>query len=463
MRILIGLSIGAFAIAGLVAVLWTAGASVDAPSPAGDSRTADVRAVAEASGAGPLGPRPEADPALVSLGEALFFDPILSGNRDISCGSCHHPGAGSGDGLPLSAGTGGAGDGPERRVGADRTLVPRNAPPLYNRGHEQWRTMFWDGRVEVVDGAIRSPAGDVLPDGLNSVLAVQAMFPPTSRVEMRGKPGEVSPDGRPNEIALIGDRDLPAIWDALAKRVVTEPGYEELLAAAFPAVQRTELSFVDLANAIATYEATAFVADQSPWDAFLAGDDRALDDAALAGASLFYGDGGCSACHSGVLMTDQRYHATGVPQVGPGRDAAAPADRGRADVEGSAAEDEYAFRTPSLRNVAISGPWMHDGAYDVLEDAVRHMVDPAASRARYRPPVQAGVGRLPRVPDAEQERLDSEAEAFGGSVTALSDRQVADLVAFLGALTDPASRRGEPALPESVPSGLAPPAPLPTP
>lgn len=462
MRTLIGLSIATVVLAGLLAVLWTAGAGADGPDSGTDGRAADVRAAAEAAGAGPLGPRPEADPTLVSLGEALFFDPILSGNRDISCGSCHHPGAGSGDGLPVSAGTGAAGDGPERRLGPDRPLVPRNAPPLYNRGHEQWRTMFWDGRVETVDGTIRSPAGDVLPDGLTSVLAVQAMFPPTSRVEMRGNPGEASPDGRPNEIAMIGDRELPAIWAALTDRVVAEPGYADPLAAAYPDTEPSALTFVDLANAIAAYEATAFVADQSPWDAFLAGDDGALDDAALSGATLFYGDGGCSACHSGVLMTDQRYHATGVPQVGPGRDDAAPADRGRADVDGAGDEDAYAFRTPSLRNVALTGPWMHDGAYVDLEAAVRHMVDPVAARAGYRPPVQPGVGRLPRVPAAERSRLDAAAGDFGGSRSMLSDRQVSDLVAFLNALTDPASRRGEPAVPESVPSGLAPPGPVPT-
>lgn len=457
MRILLGLVGAALFLAGLWAVFAGVPASGASARASDAPATAALRAAARSHGAGPLGARPRVDPAMAALGEALFFDPILSGNRDISCGSCHHPQAGSGDGLPLSAGTGGRGDGPARVLGPDRPLVPRNAPPIYNRGHADWRTMFWDGRVERVGGAFRSPAGDVLPGGLDSLLAVQAMFPPTSRVEMRGNPGETAADGRPNELAMIGDRDLAAIWSALSARVVAEPGYVPLLEAAFPGRDLDELGFADLANAIAAYEASAFVADGSPWDRFLAGDDAALADDELAGAALFYGDGGCAACHTGALMTDQRFHAAGVPQIGPGKDRAAPADTGRGAVTGAA--DDHAFRTPSLRNVAITGPWMHDGAYDSLEQAVRHMADAPAARRSYRGPVQPGLGRLAEDAALDTAPLDAAAESFGRRATPLSDAQVADVVAFLGALTDPASRRGEPAVPESVPSGLAPPGP----
>lgn len=455
MRVLLPVAIAVIGIGTLV--LFALGTGTDS-APAATSADAErVLALARSQGAGPLGPAPEADPALVALGEALFFDPILSGNRDISCASCHHPEVGSGDGLPLSVGTGGTGDGPERLPGPDRPLIPRNAPPIYNRGHGEWRTMFWDGRVEEIDGEFRSPAGDVLPGGLDSVLAVQAMFPPSSRQEMRGSVGDSAADGTPNELAMIPDGDLEAIWAGLTLRVVATPGYAPLLAAAFPGRDPSTLSFADLANAIAAYEATAFVADSSPWDAFLAGDLAALDRDELAGAEVFYGEGSCSACHSGVLMTDQDFHATGVPQIGPGKDDAAPGDLGRGGRDGASAEERYAFRTPSLRNVAITGPWMHDGAYDRLADAVRHMSDAVSARREFRPPVQAGIGRLS--PESEDQRavLDDTAADFSAASARLSDAEIADVVAFLSALTDPATRDGAPEIPDSVPSGLTPP------
>jgi hypothetical protein len=90
---------------------------------------------------------PTADPALVTLGEALFWDPILSGNRDTSCATCHHSNLGTGDNLSVSIGTNGFGLGETRQRGSIREFVPRNASPLFNLGYEEWTTFFWDGRI----------------------------------------------------------------------------------------------------------------------------------------------------------------------------------------------------------------------------------------------------------------------------------------------------------------------------
>ncbi len=125
----------------------------------------------------PLDPPPAQDPALVALGEALFFDPILSGNMDTACASCHHPSFGSSDGLSLTLGTGAVGVGPARAEGAHPPFVPRNSQALFNLGDPSFTRMFWDGRVELdARGQLQTPAGADLLPGLDSALAAQAML-----------------------------------------------------------------------------------------------------------------------------------------------------------------------------------------------------------------------------------------------------------------------------------------------
>lgn len=385
--------------------------------------------------------------ALTELGEVLFFDKELSGNRDISCASCHHPALASGDGLSLPIGTGGVGLGPDRILALDRDLVPRNSPEIFNRGSDHWDTMFWDGRVMETPSGLVSPAGDSLPESLSSVLAVQAMFPPTSRDEMRGAIGDTAVDGRPNELALIDDGDLTGIWDGIIARLLHIPEYVEMFDAAFPAVAPEDLGYEHAAEAIAAYEAEAFDFSATPLDRYLAGDDDALTVTEKRGAEIFI-ETGCAVCHRGPLLTDQAYHALGVPQVGPGKAPAAPNDLGRFLVTDDES-DMYAFRTPPLRNVALTGPWMHDGAYADLETVIDHHLDPVATCEAYE---QGGLGDLPvAVPvDAALGAIDPALSAL----EPLSEREIADLVAFLEALTDPAATDLDHLIPESVPSGL---------
>ena len=407
------------------------------------------------------------DPAVVELGRLLFFDKILSGNRNISCATCHHPLAATGDGLSLPVGEGGRGLGPARDTGlgadAVHERVPRNAPALFNLGAREFRRLFHDGRVEEDPGApggFRSPAGTDLPAGLDSVVAVQAMFPVTSAAEMAGQAGE-------NEIAdaaAAGDLAGPnGVWELLAERLRRIPDYVDLFRTAFPEIHTAaEIRFVHAANAIAAFEEAAWRADGSPFDRWLRGDRRALSPRARRGMVLFYGRARCSTCHAGTLQTDHDFHAIAVPPLGPGKGDGPDGrdDFGRERVTGDPA-DRYRFRTPSLRNVALTAPYMHDGAFDTLRAAVLHHLDPAASLAGY-DPQQATLPSRPDL-DALDFALLSDPLRIRAILArselrplrrGLSERDLADLLAFLHALTDPASLdlRGD--IPPAVPSGL---------
>jgi cytochrome c peroxidase len=126
--------------------------------------------------------------------------------------------------------------------------------------------------------------------------------------------------------------------------------------------------------------------DNSYWDRYLGGSVDAISQDAKQGALLFYGQAGCANCHSGPLLTDQEQHVLAAPQVGPGKGELAPLDVGRMQVT-SVEADKFAFRTPPLHNVVLSGPWMHDGAYNTLEAVVAHHLDPASSLLQYDPDV----------------------------------------------------------------------------
>ena len=424
----------------------------------------------------PIGRAPEQDPALVALGEALFFDKELSGSRDIACATCHHPLLHGGDGLALSIGTRGRGLGTARVLGDGNPLIPRNSPEIFNRGSVLWTTMFWDGRVAQESDYFGSPAADLLPDGLTSPLAVQAMFPVTSRDEMRGHSREVTwrkldrqmrvanslattantqaaANRDDNELAAIPDDDLPAIWSALTARLLAIPEYEALFQAAYPDMAAEDLGFEYAANAIAAYEIDAFSFSDSPWDRYLAGDHDALSEEAKAGALLFYGAAGCAECHSGVLLTDQDYHNIAAPQLGPGKDESGM-DYGRY-LETAEPADKFAFRTPPLRNVALTGPYLHNGAYAALEEVVRHHLHPAQSLQNY-----DGRQLPPLFRRAQRDEPDVLAMGLNTLDTLMQEQreltpeEFAQLVAFLHALTSPSAVDLSRLVPDSVPSGL---------
>ena len=402
-------------------------------------------------GAQPMEILPKPLPEMIRLGEALFWDRELSGNRDVSCATCHHPLAGTGDDLSVSIGVGGTGFAGERILGEGRDLIPRNATEIFNRGVSGWQTMFWDGRVvETASGQFLSPAGESLPHGLNNVVAVQAMFPVTSRDEMRGQIGDLDIFGAANELASLSDSDLRSIWSAIMERLLKIPEYQRLFAAAFPDITLERLRFQHAANAIAAYEMSTFTHADSQWDRYLSGDDNAMSSAEFRGAQLFFGEARCGECHNGSLLTDQKYHNIGVPQLGPGKEDEAPEDFGRGRETGLT-KDMYAFRTPPLRNVTITGPWMHNGAYTTLEDAVRHHLDPASALANYD---ITQIDPLLRDTVQPQGSLLLTLDPLMALPVELTSQQFDDLMALLEALTSPSAAKGCDLIPDSVPSGL---------
>ena len=397
---------------------------------------------------------PVQDSNKVILGQALFFDRILSGNRDTACATCHHPLTASADGLALGVGTGTETVGAVsifRVRGEGRSFVPRNAPDIFNRGSVNWHTAFWDGRASIKDGVIVSPAGDQLPSELQTPLQIQAMFPVTSRDEMRGELEDVQAG---NELAAIDDADFIGIWNALMARLMANEEYRQMFANAFPEVPESSLGFQHAAIAIAAFEAEAFGMNDSPFDQYLAGDLEALSHDAKRGAALFYGAAKCVSCHSGTLLTDQQHHNLAVPQLGPGKDPTSGLDFGRFGVTGSMS-DLFEFRTPPLRNVTATGPWMHNGAFSSLEDVIRHHGDVGKSLEDYDPSVQIFQSDLREmVVDDESlnewmlETVDTGDQDFDGN-------RVHFLMAFLESLTVPnLHERLQWVIPADVPSGL---------
>jgi len=401
--------------------------------------------------------------ARVELGRVLFFDKILSGNLNISCATCHHSLSGTGDGLSLPVGEGGVGLGVTRDTGsgADAVLerVPRNAPPVFNLGAAQFHRMFHDGRVETAPGqasGFASPAGADLPHGLDNVLAVQAMFPVTSATEMAGQPGE----NAQADAAQAGD--LAGVWVIIADKLRAIPTYVDLFVAAFPGdIQiAQDITYVHATNAIATFEAEAWRFDNSPFDQQLRGDGQALSPRQRRGMMVFFGKAGCSGCHSGVFQTDQNFHAIAMPQVGAGKGDGPDGydDFGRERVTGYLS-DRYRFRTPSLRNVALTAPYGHAGAYNSLEAVVRHHLNPESALFSYDPnqlalPHRADLDALDLLIMEDPAAVAAIASANELDPVQLSEREFDDLMMFLHALTDPAALELRIDVPPAVPSGL---------
>lgn len=462
----------------MAALLGATGpAQAQRPGGGGEDLRDPLRMLEEALNPSPEGvPQPLTDEdfhprneAAEELGRLLFFDKILSGNMNISCATCHHPLTDTGDGLSLPVGEGGKGLGMTRNTGdgadAIHERVPRNAPALFNLGAKQFTVMFHDGRLEVdpsQPSGFISPAGDDLPMGLDNALAAQAMFPVTSAAEMAGQPGE-NPVA---DAAAAGNLAGPGgVWEQLALRIQAFPEYVNMFIGAFDDVEEAnDITFVHVANALSAYQAGVFRADDSRFDRWLRGEKRALSRQELTGMRIFYSSGRCSECHSGPLQTDMQFHAIGMPQIGPGKGDNLPGfndgldDFGRGRETGDPA-DMFRFRTPSLRNVAVTGPWGHSGAYNTLEAVVRHHLDPAGAMANYD---QSQVA-LPSRPDLDAldfvcintpERAQAIMDAVEIEPVALSEQKIKDLIAFLHALTDPASLDMRHDVPAKVPSGL---------
>jgi cytochrome c peroxidase len=418
-----------------------------------------VRQAISPWGVVPILPVAAPDPALVDLGRSLFFDKILSGNRDVACASCHDPRTGTDDGRSLSVGTGAFGGGSTKSLGPGRSPTPRNAPALFSVGLGAFY-LFWDGRVTDANGTggrFTTPAGVALPSGVANMVAAQAMIPVTNRTEMRGNAGDRDVFGNANELAVPSDSAFAAIWKATMARVLSVSAYVQKFNAAYPGIATGQLGFEHAANAIAAFEIASFSKTGSPFDRYLANDDAALTPDAKRGALLFFGRAGCASCHNGPLLGGQSFANTGVPQIGPGVAPSAPLDAGRGDVAsgGPPQTGRFTFRISPLRNVELSAPYMHDGVYPTLEAVVAHYnnVDSALKSfdvtqldASLRPSYHGDAATITAVEKTLDFRLQRS--------LALSADDQRQLAAFLKSLTDPAARNLGGLVPSSVPSGL---------
>lgn len=405
-----------------------------------------------------LGPIPEflePDFDRVELGQLLFYDPILSGNKNISCATCHHPDLGTSDGLSLGIGEGAIGLGTKRKVGSENIpeqRIPRNSPGLWNLGAVEFTTFFHDGRLEAdptQPNGIRTPLGTHMRPGFQSALAAQAMFPVLSADEMAGHYSE-NDVSQAVRLGLLTQQG--GAWDVIAERVAAIPEYKQLFEEIAP---EEEITFTAIANVIADFIAFEWRADNSPFDRAMRGEGKLSEEAQL-GMNLFYGKAGCSSCHSGWFQTDHSFHSIALPQIGPGKAARFEnhvRDDGRLRVTGRA-EDAFNFRTPSLRNVTLTAPYGHNGAFARLEDIVRHHLDPVGSLQNY----SIEMADLPEFPGSDDQRalldqqhLEAIARSNDLSMVDLTDREINALLSFLGSLEDPAQRLG---VPSQVPSGL---------
>ncbi len=398
------------------------------------------------------------DDAEVKLGQLLFYDPILSGGKKVSCASCHHPKTGTSDGLSLGLGDGAKGIGKLRKALLDNLpeqRIPRNSPALFNLGQPEFTSFFHDGRLEKDDSrksGIRTPLEDEMTTGFDSVLSAQAMFPVLSPDEMAGHYSENEISSAVRKGLLTGESGT---WDIIAKRVSHIDEYKKRFTAL---IGNREIHFTDIANVIAKFIDFEWRADQSPFDEFIT-KNNTLSPKATAGMKLFYGKAKCVSCHTGRFQTDHQFHAIAMPQIGPGKAERFEdhhRDEGRMRVTGNL-QDAYKFRTPSLRNVELTSPYGHAGTYLSLDEVIKHHLDPIKSLYTYKPKNLP----LPQFDNASdwailsnESELKKIADANELMPMRLSDNEVENLVEFLKSLTDPISKKGRLGSPKTVPSGL---------
>jgi cytochrome c peroxidase len=451
-------------------------------------------------------PIPPLDDPLVVLGKALFFTKALSVDREVACVSCHHPFFGFGDNLPIPVGVDAEnheilGPGRKRKktgpgqipgFGRGDAPMPRNSPTLI--GLAFWdQSITWDGTVfsetgtpgmSGVDGRIVAPVDTppvrgifthpLLPrsdylryeqkfDAGMPISAGHGMFPAAVSAAMRGSgfgartaptmPLQTDLEVRAGIAERIGNYGSGA--GALAKNE-----WLPLFRAGFglpEADPETLVTANKISIAMAAYERTMTFTD-TPWKAYVQGDDGAISPAAKRGALLFYkpvaeGGANCASCHPGDFFTDEKYWVLAVPQIGRGKtDINRPHDSnddwGRAHITGHR-DDKYAYRTPTLLGVEVTPPFGHSGVFNTLEEIVRHHLNPEKSVREFdfkQVSTEGGPVNL-RFSKEHTERalkkLRQQRSAGKPGViadVALSDAQVDDLLQFLKALTDPCLR-----------------------
>lgn len=285
-------------------------ASASSGGPASEELMGKAREVFKViPSSAPQLPGNAATPEKAELGKMLFFEPRLSASHAISCASCHNIGLGGADAEPTS-------------IGHRWQHGGRNAPTVFNAVFNV--AQFWDGRAKDLEA--------------------QAGGPMVNPLEM------ASPEVH------------------VAEQLKGIPGYADLFAKAFPG-EPDPISLPNAQKAIAVFEAT-LITPNSPFDRYLAGQADALSPTQKQGLTLFM-EKGCSNCHNGTNLGGGMYAPFGVAAK-PGADLLPPGDKGRFTVTRSPG-DEYVYKVPTLRNIALTAPYFHTGAVWDLRQAVAVM------------------------------------------------------------------------------------------
>jgi cytochrome c peroxidase len=396
------------------------------------------------------------DQRLANIGRFLWFDTITGLNNDNTCAGCHSPTNGFGDSQPIAIGIDNNGI-----VGPDRA-GPRNmrhTPMILNTAffpRLMWNSRFASLSANPFDNSagfqFPAPEGTSL-SGEPHLLDAQAFIPPTERNEVAG-------------FTFRGNND--DIRAAVMRRLNETEQYRRLFGEVFePVRQRAPITYDMFARAIAEFEFTLTFAN-APIDQYARGKTGAMTASEKRGALLFFGKAGCVGCHavsgtSNEMFSDFREHAIGVPQLVPkvtnGEFDGEPENRdfGREEVT-HRTKDRYAFRTPSLRNVAVEAAYMHDGAFTTLAAAIRHHLDPIASLLAYNPVVQ-GLPPDLSSPISPTLPLLLQLDPRMKSPPSLTRAEFRDLLAFVrDGLLDPRAKPGSlrQLVPESLPSGHPP-------
>lgn len=312
-------------------------------------------------------------PDKIELGKLLYFDPLLSGKNDISCAHCHHPDLGFSDNRAISMGKDASGLGRDREGGA---VLRRGSPTVWNSAFNHLQ--FWDGR-----------AAD---------LEEQAGKPIEDKKEMDQDPAE------------------------LLKELKEIPAYVELFKKAFHSSDGESLTFENVTYAIAAFERT-IISQNSRFDRYAAGEVDALDARERAGLNVFRSlETRCFECHNFPTFANPDFKIVGVPDL----DVNDP-DLGRGEIVGEIYN--RAFKVPTLRNIALTAPYMHNGVFETLEEVIDFYAKGGGN----------GLGM-------NLENIDDKIRPFS-----LTAEEKSSLIAFLHALTDESAK---PDIPASVPSGL---------
>ncbi len=328
----------------------------------------------------------------INLGKLLFFDPILSGNKDVACASCHQPNLAYTDNLDIAIGVNGIGLGAARNFAASgvRLFTKRNTPTIVN-------TAF-NGLVNV--NTIYDPlTAPMFFDNRKQSLETQSLEPIKALEEMRGS-------------VFTADNAL----DSVVSRLKNIPEYKTLFQSVFTNPTDSDpVNAVNIGKAIAAFERT-IVAGNSLYDKYVNGDANALSSTQKAGLAAFINTG-CIKCHTGPMFSDYELHVLSVPDN----------PKISTDFGGN---NNYAFRTPSLRNLSLTAPYMHSGAFNTLEQVMKFYDDVGQGRSQ-----NAHVARS---------QLDSKLQG-------LKDDQRDLIIAFLRTLDDSSFNKNAPV---TVPSKL---------